>query len=88
MHPIQDWGFTSLGFDNRSILYRASLSDMVVPYGDPDPMHGWKHVFDASEASIGTIPNFPNLGFGFSWGNCLSGRASYGNPKRGKRGVQ
>ena len=62
MHPIHGLVLHQLSYDNRSILYRASLSDMVVPYGDPDPMHGWKHVFDASEASIGTIPNSLTLG--------------------------
>ena len=48
--------------EKRSILYRASLSDMVVPYGDSDPMHSWKHVLDASEASIGNLANSLKLG--------------------------
>ena len=38
---------------DRPILYRASLSDMVVPYGDASPMHNWKHAFDGGEALIG-----------------------------------
>ncbi len=46
----------------RPILHRASLADMVVPYGDPSPMHAWKHVFDASEASIGHLANSLKLG--------------------------
>ena len=46
----------------RSVLHRAALSDMVVPYGDPDPMHGWKHVLDAGEASIGNCANSLMLG--------------------------
>ncbi len=46
----------------RSVLHRAALSDMVVPYGDPDPMHGWKHVLDAGEASIGSCANSLMLG--------------------------
>ena len=66
MHPIHGLVLHQLGIEDgdrvRPILYRASLSDMVVPYGDPDPMHHWKHVFDASEASIGTIPNSLTLG--------------------------
>ena len=45
-----------------SILYRASLADMVVPYGDRDPMHAWKHVLDASEASVGNLANSLTLG--------------------------
>jgi len=50
------------GDENRSILYRAALSEMVVPYGDTDPMHNWKHVFDAGEASIGSLTNSLTLG--------------------------
>lgn len=37
----------------RSILYRASLSEMVVPYGDPSPTHYFKNVFDAGENGVG-----------------------------------
>ncbi|MEM7216950.1 MAG: primary-amine oxidase [Pseudomonadota bacterium] len=66
MHPAHGLVLHQLGYEDqgrlRPILYRASLADMVVPYGDPDPMHSWKHVFDASEASIGAIPNSLTLG--------------------------
>ena len=37
----------------RSILYRASLSEMVVPYGDPSPTHYFKNAFDAGENGVG-----------------------------------
>ena len=37
----------------RSILYRASLSEMVVPYGDPSPSHYWKNAFDGGENGVG-----------------------------------
>ncbi len=37
----------------RSILKRVSLSDIVVPYGDPDPLWNWRHAFDASEYGLG-----------------------------------
>jgi primary-amine oxidase len=33
----------------RPILHRASISEMVVPYGDPSPVHGWRNAFDAGE---------------------------------------
>ena len=46
----------------RPILYRASLSDMVVPYGDPSPMHNWKHAFDAGETLMGHQGNSLKLG--------------------------
>ena len=37
----------------RPILYRASLSEMVVPYGDPSPVHYFKNAFDAGENGVG-----------------------------------
>ncbi len=46
----------------RPILYRASLSDMVVPYGDSSPMHNWKHAFDAGETLMGHGGNSLKLG--------------------------
>ena len=39
----------------RPILHRASISEMVVPYGDPDPVHGWKNAFDAGEWGLGRM---------------------------------
>jgi primary-amine oxidase len=38
---------------HRPILYRASLSEMVVPYGDPSPTHFFKNAFDAGENGVG-----------------------------------
>ena len=46
----------------RSILYRAAISEMVVPYGDPGPMHGWKNAFDAGEWGLGRMANSLTLG--------------------------
>lgn len=39
----------------RSVLYRASLSEMVVPYGDPDANWGWRSAFDVGEYGIGRL---------------------------------
>jgi primary-amine oxidase len=39
----------------RSVLYRASLSEMVVPYGDGDPNWAWRSVFDVGEYGIGRL---------------------------------
>lgn len=50
------------GDRERSILYRASLSEMVVPYGDPAPTHRRKNAFDAGEYNIGTLANSLALG--------------------------
>jgi primary-amine oxidase len=37
----------------RSIMHRAALSEMVVPYGDPSPSHYFKNAFDAGENGVG-----------------------------------
>ncbi len=46
----------------RSILYRASLSEMVVPYGDPSPTHYFKNAFDAGENGVGMSTSSLRLG--------------------------
>ena len=46
----------------RPILYRAALSEMVVPYGDPAPTHQRKNAFDAGEYNIGALANALELG--------------------------
>lgn len=46
----------------RSIIHRASLSEMVVPYGSTDPMHRWKNAFDAGEWGMGRMVNSLELG--------------------------
>ncbi|HEX3722837.1 MAG TPA: primary-amine oxidase [Nitrolancea sp.] len=56
----------TIGFEDqgrlRSILYRASLSEMVVPYGDVSPVHGHKNAFDGGEYNIGAMANSLELG--------------------------
>jgi primary-amine oxidase len=46
----------------RPVLHRASVCEMVVPYGDPNPMHGWKNAFDAGEWGLGRMANSLKLG--------------------------
>ena len=46
----------------RPILYRAALSDMVVPYGEPGKDHYRKNAFDAGEFGIGSLTNPLTLG--------------------------
>ena len=43
------------GGKERPVLYRASLSEMVVPYGDPDPNWNWRSAFDVGEYGIGRL---------------------------------
>ena len=46
----------------RPILYRASLVEMVVPYGDPNPNHYRKNAFDVGEYGVGVLANALELG--------------------------
>ncbi len=46
----------------RSILYRASLSEMIVPYGDPSPTHFFKNAMDAGENGVGVCTSSLKLG--------------------------
>jgi primary-amine oxidase len=50
------------GGKKRSILYRASLSEMVVPYGDPGPTQNKKNAFDSGEYGMGQCANSLELG--------------------------
>ncbi len=55
-----------LGFHDgtrlRPIVYRASVAEMVVPYGDPSPVRFWQNYFDAGEYSLGKEANPLTLG--------------------------
>ena len=62
IHPVNGLVLHQLSLKDRPLLYRAALSEMVVPYGDSDPMHSWKHVLDASEYNMGQLINSLTLG--------------------------
>ena len=70
----QNWNFV-IGFNaregltlhhiryaDRSVLYRASLTEMVVPYGDPSPTEFRKNAFDVGEYGMGMCANSLELG--------------------------
>lgn len=46
----------------RPIIYRASMAEMVVPYGDPRPQHVRKNAFDVGEIGLGSLANSLKLG--------------------------
>ena len=50
------------GGKDRSVLYRASLTEMVVPYGDPGPTQFRKNAFDVGEYGMGACANSLELG--------------------------
>jgi primary-amine oxidase len=46
----------------RPVVYRASLSEMYIPYADPAPTHRIKNVFDEGEYGVGLLLNPLQLG--------------------------
>jgi primary-amine oxidase len=67
MHPREGLVLHTLGYEDggrvRPILYRASLSEMAVPYGDPDSEWRWRSAFDVGEYGMGRLasPIEPNI---------------------------
>ncbi|MFB2583435.1 primary-amine oxidase [Herbiconiux liukaitaii] len=55
-----------IGYDDRGtvrpIVYRASVSEMVVPYADPSPVRYWQNYFDTGEYLFGRYANSLELG--------------------------
>ncbi|MFZ6003311.1 MAG: primary-amine oxidase [Actinomycetota bacterium] len=64
--PLEGLVLHGVGYDDkgskRPILHRASICEMVVPYGDTDPAHGWKNAFDVGEWGLGRMANSLALG--------------------------
>jgi primary-amine oxidase len=50
------------GERDRPIVHRASMAEMVVPYGDPSPARYWQNYFDSGEYSLGKQVNSLRLG--------------------------
>lgn len=61
MDPLEGLVLHTVGYEDgdvlRPVLHRAAISEMVVPYGDPGPMHGWKNAFDVGEWGLGRMAN-------------------------------
>jgi primary-amine oxidase len=57
LHPREGLVLYQVGYEDgvrvRPILYRASLSEMVVPYGDPSAGWFFRNSFDAGEFGLG-----------------------------------
>jgi primary-amine oxidase len=68
LHPMEGLVIHQIAYDDpatgrtRPIMYRASLAEMVVPYGDPQGQHFWRHVFDQGEVGMGRATNTLSLG--------------------------
>ncbi|QKJ20492.1 primary-amine oxidase [Microbacterium hominis] len=78
------------GGRRRSVIDRASIAEMVVPYGDPAPYRSWQNYFDTGEYLVGRDANSLELGC-----DCL-GEITYlspvvaddfGNPREITQGI-
>lgn len=65
-HPREGLVISQVGFEDKgqfqSILYRGALSEMVVPYGDPDSQWYWRCAFDEGDYGVGNLTNSLQLG--------------------------
>ena len=53
---------TSEDGELRPICHRASIAELVIPYGDPNPTVHFKNVFDIGEYGVGPLVNALELG--------------------------
>ena len=59
--PLYTVGYTQNGV-RRPVLYRASIAEMVVPYGTPERSHYRKNVFDSGEIGFGRMAKLSHAG--------------------------
>jgi len=66
LHPREGLVLHQIGYQDggklRPIMYRASLSEMVVPYGDTSAGQYFKNAFDSGEVGLGRLSNALELG--------------------------
>lgn len=58
---LRDLRYTD-GDQDRPVAYRASIAEMVVPYGDPTSTRSWQTYFDVGEFLFGRYTNSLRLG--------------------------
>ena len=63
LHPREGLVLNTVSYRGREVLYRAALSEMVVPYADPDDNWYWRDAFDVGEYGEGRMvsPQEPGL---------------------------
>ena len=67
LHPREGLVLHQIAYNDdgelRPICYRASMAEMVVPYGDPAPTQYFKNAFDSGEVGgLGRLTNSLELG--------------------------
>ena len=55
VHPVEGLVLHTISYDGRSILHRASIAEMVVPYAGTTAGHWWKNAFDVGEWGLGRM---------------------------------
>jgi len=67
MHPREGLVLHTVGYEDqgrlRPILYRGSVSEMVVPYGDTGLNWRWRSAFDVGEYGVGRLASPLERGF-------------------------
>ena len=66
LHPREGLVLYRVGYEDggrvRPVMYRGSLSEMVVPYGDPGKAWFFRNSFDAGELGLGAMASSLNPG--------------------------
>jgi primary-amine oxidase len=56
-NPREGLVLQTVAYDGRPILYRGSIAEMIVPYGDPKESSYRKNAFDLGEYGVGMLAN-------------------------------
>ena len=66
VHPREGLVIHTVGYEDenrvRPVLYRASLSEMLVPYADPSAAWSFRNAFDEGEYGIGRLTDALEVG--------------------------
>jgi primary-amine oxidase len=66
LHPIEGLVLHQIGYQDgdrlRPVVYRASMCEMIVPYGTTSTNNWWKNAFDAGDVGLGKLANSLELG--------------------------
>ena len=61
-NPREGLVLFTVSYDNRPIMYRGSIAEMIVPYADPREASYRKNAFDMGEYGVGMMANSLALG--------------------------
>ena len=61
-NPREGLVLHTVAYDNRPIMYRGSIAEMIVPYADPRESSYRKNAFDLGEYGVGMMANSLALG--------------------------